>query len=49
MKLSDLLQVIQPIEVLGPTDVVITDIAIDSRQVKPGYLFIAVPDRKSVV
>lgn len=43
MKLSDLLQVIQPIEVLGPTDVVITDIAIDSRQVKPGYLFIAVP------
>ena len=43
MKLSDLLQVIKPVRVTGNTDVEIVDIAIDSRQVKPGHLFIAVP------
>lgn len=43
MKLSELLQVIQPIEVSGVTDVDIFDIATDSRQVAAGHLFIAVP------
>lgn len=43
MKLSDLIQVIKPTEVIGSTDVEIADIATDSRQVKPGHLFIAVP------
>ena len=43
MKLSDLLQVIKPLEIVGSQDVEIQNIAIDSRQVKPGHLFIAVP------
>ena len=43
MKLSDLLQVITPVSVTGNTGVEIADIAIDSREVKPGHLFIAVP------
>ena len=43
MKLSELLQVIKPLQVCGTTDTIVADIAIDSRQVKPGYLFIAVP------
>ncbi len=43
MKLSELLQVIKPIQVTGDTAVEITDIAIDSRKVEAGHLFIAVP------
>ena len=43
MKLSELLSVIQPLDVQGAQDIEITDIAIDSRQVKDGTLFIAVP------
>ena len=43
MKLSDLLSTIQPLQIVVSTDIDITDIAIDSRQVKPGTLFIAVP------
>ncbi|MCR4993998.1 MAG: UDP-N-acetylmuramoyl-L-alanyl-D-glutamate--2,6-diaminopimelate ligase [Bacteroidales bacterium] len=43
MKFSELLQVIQPKTIAGNTEVEIVDIAIDSRQVKPGFLFIAVP------
>ena len=43
MKLSELIQVIQPIGVAGDISVDIVDIAIDSRQVKTGHLFIAVP------
>ena len=43
MKLSDLIQAIKPTEVIGSTDVDVSDIATDSRQVKLGHLFIAVP------
>ncbi len=42
MKLSELIQVIKPVSVTGDTAVDIADIAIDSRQIKAGYLFIAV-------
>ena len=43
MILSLLLQAIHPVSVTGSTDIDILDLAIDSRQVKPNYLFIAVP------
>jgi UDP-N-acetylmuramoyl-L-alanyl-D-glutamate--2,6-diaminopimelate ligase len=43
MKLSELIQVISPLSLIGNADIDIADIAIDSRQVKPGHLFIAVP------
>jgi len=43
MKLSELIKVIQPVQITGSLDVEVLDIAIDSRQVKPGFLFIAVP------
>jgi len=43
MLLSELLQVIKPVKVTGSTDIDVLDIAIDSRQVHPGHLFIAVP------
>ena len=41
MKLSQLLQGVDPIQLLGTTDVEVTDIAIDSRQAQPGTLFCA--------
>ena len=43
MILSQLLQVIRPLQVIGSTETDITEIAIDSRQVLQGYLFVAVP------
>ncbi|MCH5176435.1 MAG: UDP-N-acetylmuramoyl-L-alanyl-D-glutamate--2,6-diaminopimelate ligase [Prevotellaceae bacterium] len=42
MKLSQVLDGLRLLEVKGDLDVDIAGIAIDSRQVKPGYLFIAV-------
>ncbi len=43
MKLSELLSPITPIQIEGSVDIEVMDIAIDSRLVKPGTLFIAVP------
>ncbi|MBR1711885.1 MAG: UDP-N-acetylmuramoyl-L-alanyl-D-glutamate--2,6-diaminopimelate ligase [Alloprevotella sp.] len=42
MKLSEVLEQIRPVAVCGTTDVEITGVEIDSRQVKPGNLFVAV-------
>ena len=47
MKLSELLQVIKPLQVCGPQDVEITDIQIDSREVKAGTAFVALPGTKT--
>jgi UDP-N-acetylmuramoyl-L-alanyl-D-glutamate--2,6-diaminopimelate ligase len=41
MKLSELLKNIKPIATTGNTDVEITDVKIDSRQVQSGHLFVA--------
>ena len=41
MKLSELLKNIKPISTIGNTDVDITGVKIDSRQVQPGHLFVA--------
>ncbi len=41
MRIESLLSVIQPMTVSGPTDPDIAGIAYDSRQVRPGYLFVA--------
>lgn len=41
MKLVDLLKTIQPTQIVGTTDLEITGIHIDSRQVGHGHLFIA--------
>ena len=41
MKLQDVLLKVKPVEITGSTDVEISDVQIDSRQVKPGCLFIA--------
>lgn len=43
MLLSELLQDIKTVKVTGSTDIEIRDIATDSRQVRPGHIFIAVP------
>ena len=40
-KLKDLLRAIRPIEVIGDTNIEITDVNIDSRQVEAGSLFMA--------
>ena len=42
MKLSELLKNVQPIAIIGDADVEVTGVKIDSRQVQPGYLFIAI-------
>ena len=42
MKLKELLKAIQPTEVIGQIDLEITGVNIDSRQVKPGDLFMAI-------
>ena len=42
MLLSELLQAIKPVKVTGSTNIDVLDIATDSRQVRPGHLFIAV-------
>ena len=41
MKLSELLKNIKPTATIGNADVEITGVKIDSRQVKPGHLFVA--------
>lgn len=41
MKLSDLLKTIQPVRIIGSTDVEITGINIDSRLIEAGHLFMA--------
>ena len=42
MRIESILEVIQPLTVQGPRQTDIRGIACDSRQVKPGYLFVAV-------
>ena len=42
MKLSELLKNTQPIAIVGDVDVEVTGIKIDSRQIQPGYLFVAI-------
>ena len=41
MILSELISVLDPIEVIGPTDIEITGIHFDSRRIGPGDLFVA--------
>ena len=42
MKLKEIISRIEPVQVIGSTDVEITDVVADSRQVKKGALFVAV-------
>jgi len=42
MKLSRLLTALSDKQVIGPVDIVITGLSHDSRQVRPGYLFVAI-------
>ena len=42
MNLNDIISSIRPVSVIGPTDIDITGVDIDSRQVKPGHLFVAI-------
>ena len=41
--LSDLLHAVDPLSILGDTSISISGLAFDSREVKPGYLFFALP------
>ena len=41
MRLSELLKKVKPLQVVGDPDVEVTGVKIDSRQVEPGYLFVA--------
>ena len=41
MKLSELLKAIQPIQIIGSTEIDITGVNIDSRLVAAGHLFMA--------
>ena len=41
MKLSDLLKTIQPVRIIGSTDMEITGVNIDSRLIETGHLFMA--------
>jgi len=43
VKLNDLLPVIGSEEIRGPTDIPVEGITYDSRQVKRGYIFVAIP------
>lgn len=45
MKLRDMIQTVCPVEVSGPSDCEILGIAYDSRKVRPGCLFAALPGR----
>jgi UDP-N-acetylmuramoyl-L-alanyl-D-glutamate--2,6-diaminopimelate ligase len=47
MKLSDLIQTVNPIAVTGPVDREITGITYDSRRVMPGNLFVAVTGKRT--
>jgi UDP-N-acetylmuramoyl-L-alanyl-D-glutamate--2,6-diaminopimelate ligase len=42
MKLRELLKNVQPTAIVGDADVEVTGVKIDSRQVKPGFLFVAI-------
>ncbi len=42
MKLIDILSNIQPVDIVGTTDVEITGINIDSRRIEKGHLFVAI-------
>ncbi|MBR5687070.1 MAG: UDP-N-acetylmuramoyl-L-alanyl-D-glutamate--2,6-diaminopimelate ligase [Prevotella sp.] len=42
MNLNDIISGIRPVTVTGTTDIDITGVDIDSRQVKPGHLFVAI-------
>ena len=42
MRLSELFKTITPTTIVGDADVEVSGIKIDSRQVKPGYLFVAI-------
>ncbi len=46
MKLKKLLERIQPQEILGSSELVVTGLAYDSRQVQPGMIFFALPGVK---
>ena len=46
MILSELLQAIKPTQVVGNTDIDITELTDNSAEVKEGYLFVAVPGTK---
>lgn len=41
MKLSELLTTIRPVQIIGSTEIEITGVNIDSRQVEAGHLFMA--------
>ena len=41
MRLSDILKNVKPLAIVGDADIDISGVKIDSRQVKPGYLFVA--------
>lgn len=41
MKLNELLKAIQPVQVVGASDIEITGININSRQIEAGHLFMA--------
>jgi UDP-N-acetylmuramoyl-L-alanyl-D-glutamate--2,6-diaminopimelate ligase len=45
MKLQDIIQVLGQADSTGPTDSEILGVAYDSRKVRPGYLFAALPGR----
>ena len=47
MKLGVLLEAIKPLRVSGPTDLEVTQVVSDSRQVRPGSLFVAIPGQKN--
>ncbi|MCD8165600.1 MAG: UDP-N-acetylmuramoyl-L-alanyl-D-glutamate--2,6-diaminopimelate ligase [Bacteroides sp.] len=47
MKLTDLLKQVKPLRISGSAEQEITGIAIDSRLVRPGYLFIALKGTQS--
>ena len=45
MRIETLLQIIQPVTVRGPRTADVQSIAMDSRRVRPGALFVALPGR----
>ena len=42
MKLNELLKNVKPLDIIGPTDIEIEGLDIDSRQIQSGFLFIAI-------
>lgn len=47
MKLSELLKTIQPVQVIGSTDIEISGVNIDSRLITAGHLFMAMHGTQS--